>query len=310
MTFEFLVVARWIHFAAVFALFGASFFWFYMSGKGSAVAPAALPRTYRATVRLLQAAAPVAAVSGVAWLAGMLINMTSDAGSVIDPETLGLFFFETPFGTVAILRLALLGLAIFVVALPSTGRAWLSALLHIGALLLISQAWLGHAAEGGAGLYGAAMIIAYAVHVLAAATWVGGLPPLLFAVREIRRPPAERARIRTLDLLSRYSFTAIAAVSLIVLTGVVNAGFRVAGSFDKLFDTSYGDALVVKLAVVALMLTLASYNRFVAMPRLRASSPDDVARVRKVGYSVASELALGACVLAASAVLGLTMPPQ
>jgi putative copper resistance protein D len=55
---------------------------------------------------LLRIAAPVAAISGVAWLALLLINMTKDFGSVVDPEDLRLFFFETPFGTVSILRRA------------------------------------------------------------------------------------------------------------------------------------------------------------------------------------------------------------
>jgi copper resistance protein D len=49
-------------------------------------------------------------------------------------------------------------------------RAWLSALLHIGAVLLISQAWLGHAAEGGAGLYGYIMVTVNGIHVIAAAS--------------------------------------------------------------------------------------------------------------------------------------------
>ena len=70
----------------------------------------------------------------------------------------------------------------------------------------------------------------------------------------------------------RYSLMAMVAVTLIVASGIANAGFRVAGSFDKLFDTSYGDALFTKIGIVAVMLALACFNRFIAMPRLRAAS--------------------------------------
>ncbi len=60
---------------------------------------------------MLRVAAPVAAISGVAWMALVLINMTSDFHSVVNPEDLRLFFFETPFGTVSIIRLALFATA-------------------------------------------------------------------------------------------------------------------------------------------------------------------------------------------------------
>ncbi|WP_162180405.1 CopD family protein [Methylocapsa aurea] len=309
-TFQFLLIARWIHFASVFALFGSSFFWFYMGPERSSAGPNGLPRALRATIILLRVAAPVAALSGGAWLAGMLVHMTSDIGSLVDPETLRLFFFNTPFGAVAIIRLTLLALGVGVAASPWHGRTWMSALMHIGALLLVSQAWLGHAAEGGTGLYGDAMIAAYAIHVLAAGAWVGGLPPLLFALAEQRRFGPEEARKCSLDIMSRYSLMAMIAVTFIVLSGIVSAGFRVAGSFDKLFYTSYGDALVTKSVVVAVMLALACFNRFVAMPKLRVASLKGMTQIDRLGYSVACELALGLLVLAAAAVLGVTMPPQ
>ncbi|WP_026607960.1 CopD family protein [Methylocapsa acidiphila] len=308
--FHFLFLARWIHFAAVFILFGSSFFWFYMGHERSESGLGGLPRALRATKILLCVAAPIAAISGVAWLAGILANMTSGFSNVVDLETWRLFFFETQFGPVSIVRLALLAAAIVVVALPWRNRAWFSALLHIGAFLLITQAWLGHAAEGGAGLYGTVMITAYCVHALAAAAWVGGLPPLLFALVEQRRFNPHDARDWTLDILSRYSLMAMAAVPLIVLSGIANAAFRVAGAFDKLFYTGYGDVLFAKVGVVALMLGLAAFNRFVAMPRLRAASLKGMGQINRLRVSVACELALGALVLAVAAVLGITPPPQ
>lgn len=174
----------------------------------------------------------------------------------------------------------------------------------------ISQAWLGHAAEGGAGLYGAVMIVVYGIHMLAAGAWVGGLPPLLFALVEQRRCNPHEAREWSLDILSRYSLMAMVAVTLIVMSGITNAGFRVAGSFGKLFYTDYGNALLMKIMFVAAMLALACFNRFVAMPRLRAASLKGMAQINKLRYSVACELALGVMVLGAAAVLGITPPPQ
>jgi copper resistance protein D len=310
MTYRPLVVARWIHFASVFVLFGSSFFWFCMPREHSLAHPGQLAKALAATTIMLRIAAPVAAISGVAWLALVLINMTSDFHSVVDLEDLRLFFYETPVGTVSIIRLTLLAIAVVVAFLPSHGRVWYSSLLHIGALLLISQAWLGHAAQGGAGVYGAIMITVYAIHMLAAGAWVGGLPPLLFGLVEQRHFAPNEARECTVDILSRFSAVAMIAVTLIVASGIANAGFRVAGSLGKLFYTDYGDALLTKISVVAAMLALAYFNRFVFMPKLRSAALKGREQITWLNRSVTLELALGVLVLGAAAVLGITPPPQ
>jgi copper resistance protein D len=58
------------------------------------------------------------------------------------------------------------------------------------------------------------------------------------------------------------------------------------------------------------MLALAYLNRFVLVPRLRAAGPKDTRQITKVRFSLAFDIVLGALVLGASAVLGITMPPQ
>lgn len=305
-----LVIARWIHFAALFVLFGSSFFWLYIGPERSSADYGGLPRTLRATIILMRVAAPVAAISGVLWLAGILANMTGGFDNVADPATLRLFFFQTAFGPVAISRLALLATAIAIILLPMKDRTRLSTLTAIGALLLINQAWLGHAAEGGAGLYGALMIGIYGVHLLAAGAWVGGLPPLLFALAEERNFHPNEARLWTLDTLSRYSLMGMVAVTLIVMSGIANAGFRVAGSFGRLFDTFYGEVLFAKIGVVAMMLALAFFNRFVLMPELLTASFNGLAQARTLRMSVIFELVLGISVVGVAAVLGITPPPQ
>lgn len=312
-TFQVLVSARWVYFASIYALFGSTLFWFYMGGASAA--SGRLPRTWRSTGILVCVAAPLAAVSGIAWLIGILAGMVGGFDDALDPENLRLFFFETQFGPVAAVRLVLFTLAAAIAlapfALPSwRGRAWLASLVFVSALLLVTQAWLGHAAEGGANLYGALMIGTYGVHMLAAAAWVGGLPPLLVALIEQRHVTAGAAREWTLDILSRYSLMAMVAVTLIVATGIGNAAFRVAGSFDKLFWTSYGNVLSAKVIAVVVMLALAYFNRFIAMPRLRAAPLKDERQIARLRASVGFELVLGGFVLGIAAVLGITPPPQ
>jgi putative copper resistance protein D len=251
--------------------------------------------------------APLVALSGVAWLAEILANMADGFASLADPATLHLFFFGTPFGPVAIARIVLLAALLVIAFLPLSTRVLFLCFVVVATALLVTQAWLGHAAEGGATAYGAQMIAVYIVHVLASAAWVGGLVPLLFALGESRQGDDPKAR--AFAVLSRFSLMATVAVTLIILSGIANAAFRVAGSFDKLFWTGYGAVLLAKVCAVALMLALAYFNRFIAMPRLRVSSRDE-GQFGGLRASIAVELALGVVVLGVAAILGITAPPQ
>lgn len=293
-----LLLTRWIHFVAVFALFGSALFWTYM--------PGGFDRARAATDCLLRAAAPVAALSGLGWLAAIVANMAGGFDTLSDPQTWSLFFFETQFGPVAAVRLTLLGAGVVAAAWPEPAGRRSAALMAVGALLLINQAWLGHAAEGGAGLWGAWMILVYAVHVLAAAAWLGGLPALLFVLREADASGKGGAMAEPLRL---FSLMALPAVVLIAVSGAGNVGFRVGSSFGRLFMSDYGAVLCVKAALVAAMLALAAFNRFVALSGLRVSGGDGALAAR-LRVSVLLELALGAAVLAAAALLGITPPPQ
>jgi putative copper resistance protein D len=303
--FDVLVLSRWLHFATVFILFGSSFFWLTVGRPAPGQDARGLPCAQRATVRLLSIAAPLAALSGLGWLLGMLANMTGGFGRAIDPENLRLFFFETAFGPVWTLRLILLAAATITALSPLRNHIRFAILGHAGALLLISQAWLGHAAEGGSDFYGVLMISVYCVHVCAGGAWVGGLPPLTLAMFETRPAGPEASRLETYEILARYSTMASIAVTLIVLSGIANAWFRTAGSFGILVHASYGAVLLAKIILVTTMLALAAFNRFIAMPKLRQGAP--ASRLRA---SVLIELGLGTLVLAAAAVLGITPPPQ
>lgn len=304
-----LVIARWVHFASVSVLFGSSLFWLYaVPGRSWAALPG-FPRSFRATIIMLRIASVAAALSGLAWLAFILINMTQEFHSILDLEDLRLFFFETPFSAISLLRLALLASCVVIAALSWRGRRLCGALVLPAAVLLISQAWYGHAAEG-AGLHGVFTIAVYSIHALAAAAWVGGLLPLVLAIDEPNRFGPAPARASSLDMLSRFSLMAIAAVTLIVLSGAVNAGLRGRGSLEKLFGSDYGGILIKKIALVAAMLGFACINRFLLMPRLRAAALDATAVIMRLRWSIAIELALGVLVLGISALLGIAMPPE
>lgn len=309
--YSLLIVTRAIHFASVFSLFGASLFWFYAFPK-SAAGPLDSPKSFAATRWLIAIAALLAALTGALWLAEILLNMTSseatpDWAALADFENWRLFFFETLFGPVAILRLFLLALLMGIVSAKWRGLTSLRGVTGVSLLLIVSQAGLGHAAEGGATWRGAAMIAAYTLHTLAGAAWVGGLLPLLFTLREHIRP---NFLAKDLASLHRFSAMGMGAVSVIVLSGIVNAGFRVGGSYGELFNTPYGNILFTKLGFVAVMIVLAAINRFVEIPKLRSTAGFDAKRDNELKRSIFAEFLLGLTVIGVAATLGITPPPQ
>ena len=295
-----LVLARWLHFASVVVVFGGSLFWLYEWQDF-----AGLPWTARATERINRAAAAVAALSGIAWLVATIANMTGDFAGVIDRDTLHAFFLETSFGPFELSRLGLLAVLVALAAPPGSSAPRFIALTAFSGLLLVSQAWLGHAAEGGSTLCGCAMVAAYATHVLAAGAWVGGLLPLLLAIIERRHPGTDGDTFR---VLSRYSAIAVAAVSMIVVSGIANTAFHAGGNVSVFLFSSYGAVLLAKLSLVAAMLVLASINRVILMPRLKGDR--DGLTSHTLERIILLECVCGLLVLGAAAILGITPPPQ
>ncbi len=294
-----LVAARWLHFAAVFALFGGALAWLI-----ARPAAAGLPDALDRTLRLFAPAAAVATVSGVAWLAGTIAYATGGLASLGDPDRLHVFFLETPFGLPAIVRLGLMAALMVAAMRPMPPRHRLILILLVGGALLVSQAWVGHAVEAGTSPYGLTMIATYAVHILATAAWLGGLPVLILAAAGARHPAGASA----LDsLLRRYALMASLAVLLIVASGSANTLFHDGGSLAGLRYSTYGAVLLAKLALVSAMLALAALNRFVLTPRLREGRAAALGRFR---LSVAFDAGLAVLVLGAAAVLGITPPPQ
>src|SRR5262249_17060643 len=87
-------------------------------------------------------------------------------------------------------------------------------------------------------------------------------------------------------------------------TGTVNAWYLV-GSVRALFDTAYGQLLVVKLVLFAAMLALAATNRLVWTPGIERG---DRRAGRMLVRSAIGESLLGVAIVAIVAALGASVP--
>jgi copper resistance protein D len=107
-----------------------------------------------------------------------------------------------------------------------------------------------------------------ALHLIAAAVWVGGIVFLGLAVGAARKTLADRERIALFRQLGR-RFLVVGGIAMLVLiaTGTSMAADRLA-SFGDLFDTDYGERLAEKLALVAAVILLTAFHSFVQGPAL------------------------------------------
>lgn len=108
------------------------------------------------------------------------------------------------------------------------------------------------------------------IHILAAISWIGGMIFVAFILGPyVRRavPPEERTTLMA-AVGKRFSYLGWSAIFTLVCTGIYNA-VRFLGSWDALFDTTFGHLLLVKMALVAVMIGLSITHDFFLGPRQR-----------------------------------------
>jgi methionine-rich copper-binding protein CopC len=128
------------------------------------------------------------------------------------------------------------------------------------------------------------------VHVATISVWAGGLLLLLVS---LRRPDADRRLF-----VGRFSRLAGLAILVTALTGVVMAILAL-DSVSDLWDSAYGQRLLIKVALVASVGVIGALHRFVTIPRMQAHENDSTLRsFVRLGWV---EIVLFAAVLGATA---------
>ncbi|MFI5012656.1 MAG: copper homeostasis membrane protein CopD [Hyphomicrobiales bacterium] len=298
-----LILARWLHFASLMIVFGASLF--HLCALPTRLRDVSL-RAPAATHRIVGAAGYLALGSGLGWAARSLVVMAGGLSSLFDWDTLAGFFIGTSFGPIWLVRIALLVLILLAAAMPmdKAGKVRHALLACLAGGALSSQAWLGHAAmASGARL--ALELASYITHVLAAGAWIGGLVPLaeLLAGRGLGRDGSGISGYRA--ILLRFSNLGMNLVLLILATGLANGAFRLRSAHD-LLAADYGYAILAKGLLFSLMLIVAAVNRWRLMPRIEGETEPALDDLRR---NILVELALAVLVLGVAAILG-TLPPR
>ena len=219
-------------------------------------------------------------------------NLTGDVSGMTDPEMLGLLW-TTPVGTALLLRLVGLGLLIAGLFLGRFG-IWVSVLGGIIAIWSFDH--VGHVSGRDTTL----LDIALTLHLLAVALWIGVLTPLK------RLASSSATYASAADVGHRFGVVAMITVPALIIAGGY-MGYELVGSLEALISTGYGQALIIKVLLVGLLLGLAAANKLRFIPAVRAGNPAAATHLSK---SISVEWLVILAVLGTTAVLttNLTLP--
>lgn len=235
-----------------------------------------------ALAQLLVIASDVEATPPWAALGGVSAAFSTDAGGALG---------------IRILLVVAISWAMFTASTQTDESQWmLAAVLLIG--LLATWAYAGHSRSMRWSLVGVPLDVA---HHAAAAAWIGGLAIIgIVAIRECNTA-------ELIDSLNRFARLASVAVTVIVVTGVLQA-FRLVGSPGRLFAANHGKLLILKVAVLGAMLKVADINRQRVNRRLRSAATASRLVVGNLRRAMGTELAVGVFVVAVTAAMVVSPP--
>ena len=219
----------------------------------------------------------------------------------------GLIHLEIAFGLFVLAA----GLAVWIDR-PERERRSIAEILSVtGALagaaaVLVVPGLSGHAAQTSPR---GAMLLFDWLHLSAGSIWVGGLIGLLVLWRSF---PVARRVAGLVVCVPRFSNTAFVSVLVLIGSGI-GASLIHLPTFASLWQTSYGQALLVKIGLLSAAMLLAAGNLLRTRPRLIAYrerpelAPGAASLLRRL---VAGEVLLVVSAVVAAAVLSSLPPPS
>ncbi len=310
-----LLITKWVMFLSVMVAIGLFAFRFFVARL--------LPRRVDgAGLRALSVAfVVVSAIGLVATPVYLDFATASDSlRSVFDLGALVPLFRVTAFGRGYVdlmlcfaLFCAASWIALYLDRADRAQRSLAELLAQTGAFLaaaaaLVLPGTVGHA--GQTSPRGLSVAVDW-MHMIAGSVWLGGLVGLLvlwFTIGSGRRVAALSV------VVPRFSPIALGSVALLLATGTV-ATIDHMPALDALWDTGYGVAILVKLAILVVAMAVAAGNLFSTRPRLAAAGAgggDPAGAARAVGLLrrlVALEAVLVAGAVFVAALLSSLAPP-
>ncbi|MCP5244994.1 MAG: CopD family protein [Burkholderiales bacterium] len=169
---------------------------------------------------------------------------------------------------------------------------------------LVADAMVSHSVAEGLSISNA---MPYALHIIFAGIWLGGLPALLLLKYEyVQQVKSRKSSLVDIQILKRFSAMALPIMLLIVVTGLIVGDRIFDDKYAALVATPYGLLLNAKLLLLCLILIIATQIRSYWLPLFSSSNSsqetkDSASGMRKwvrIEFILAMILVLIATILA------------
>jgi len=196
---------------------------------------------------------------------------------------------QTAIGQAAVARL----LATFVML--ATALQWPRISLAAALVMIASFALEGHTMSSGYRLLVAPLLL---IHFAAVSWWLGALYPLLALTRQAAPEVAAKA-VRAFGRRAAWVVGALLGAGVALLIVLTSGEFRP--------DSDYQQRFVIKLVLVAALLSLAAWNKLRLTPLLSENYSLGAAKLRR---SIRCEIAVALIILATTAWIISTSPTE
>jgi len=151
--------------------------------------------------------------------------------------------------------------------------------------------------------------VTYALHLIAASVWFGGLPGVIL-VASTATTGSTDDRSRAGEMLSRFSTVALPTMIAVIVSGLVVANRMIDTNYAGLVATTYGWLLLVKLTLLAIILVIASRAKSVWVPSLKQSPDTAAAGGHKLRTWVRIEFVLAILLVIVATLLANSVPAK
>jgi len=288
-------IARWTGFTALFLLIGAVGFRYVILGR--------IPREDREPDEAFyQIAATGAATAGmiaaVVLVVTSLLKLYAENVAMHDIAP-GTILFSTSWGWAWLAEITACVIAVVAFAVAhraSNNRVGWSIAAICALTLAVTPSLTGHAIGSDDAVFAVPLD---SLHVLAGSSWLGTLAMILLVGigAAAKAPGSISIGSRVASLVNGFSPLALVCGGVVVATGVATGLLHVS-PISKLWTSTYGMTLIVKLALVSLLFSLGAWNWRRVKPNL--GGDEGVVALR---FSAKLELIASVLVLAVTAFL-------
>jgi len=321
------VLNRWVAFAAMAALLGATVFpALVLAPALKALKGAQIEESDVRAARVLRGTVIAGLITvAVTTAISLWLQAWAARGDATSLAALRDVWTDTRFGEIWTLRVGLIAAAVMfsVMALRKLpllmGKRdfrqadWLTLTAAVVALPLTSSL-NSHAAaaRSDSELYS----VVDWLHLVAGGIWAGGLFCLLLVLLVWASRRQDRAEFLA-AVIPRFSAVAVPTVAIIVATGAIQWWHNLRGVFTA-FDSDYGWTLAVKVVLLTPLLLLAAFNLLIVRPRflsfvlegMKEASSRVLAWEGRLRWAVAGEVAVVVVILGVTALLTETSTPR